>query len=337
MPTPTTWPSAKQVLGLAVETTQGTPVTTLAATCPVLEFQPEDKFVQLKDEALRGSMAKQYGQIQGPKSVDFSVSGPVYMDWLPFFIRNILGDNTTTGAGPYTHAMSLLNSSTAQPSSLTLVDWQGMTATSFARVYSGCCLSELTIKGNPESTLLEWSAKGTGWESSDYPTAPPSFSPSTDAPFAAWRTQIGVGGPASGGTISRVIRAWEVTITRALKPIYTAQNAQTPYIIQRGPIEVSANLNIAAPSDETYLDYLLNNTQQQLQILVDNGGATTAQRRLTMNMNLAAFDTTKINRSEEAAGYDSTIVGLANTTDAGASGGYSPIKVTSINNTASGY
>jgi hypothetical protein len=334
MPTPTTWPSAKQVLGVAVETTQGTPVTTLLATCPVASFEPKDRFNWLTDGALRGSMVSEYGMVQGPKFVEFSGGGPVFCDWLPIFVRNILGDLTTTGAGPYTHAVSTLNSGTAQPSSLTLIDWQGPTATTFSRVYTGCQLSELVIKGNPESTFLEWSFKGQGWASSDYPTSPPSFSPSTDAPFAAWRTGIGLGGTFAGAPNS-TIREWEVTITRAQKPIWTSQNAQTPYIIQRGAVTVAGNARFAAPADETALDYMLNNSQPQMQILTDNGGATTAHRRVTLDMLLAAFDTVETDRSEEIVSYASTFKAMANTTNAGASLGYSPIKATIINNTAS--
>lgn len=335
MPTPTTYPSAKQVLGLAVETTQGTAVTTLAATCPVKAFEPEDKFVMLVDDALRGSMVDSYGEIQGPKNVEFAVNGPVFCDWLPFFVKNILGDNTTTGAGPYTHAMSVLNTGTAQPSSLTLVDGGQLAATALARTYSGCCLSELTIKGNPESTLLEWSAKGLGWASADAPGAP-TWAPSADAPMAAWRTGIGVGGT-FGAMPNATIRNFEVTITRALKVEWTSQNSQNPYIIQRGVVGVTGNFYVSVPSDETMLDYWLNNTQPQLQFLIDNGQASTAQRRVTIDMLLGSFQSTKINRSEEAIGYDVTFKGVANTTNAGASLGYSPIKVTTINNTASGY
>lgn len=336
MPTPTTWPSAKQLTGVAVETTQGTAVTTLAASCPVKEFTPKDKFVPLKDDALRGSMVEQYGLIQGPKNIEFSMSGPVFADWLPFFVRNILGDLTTTGAGPYTHAISTLNSGTAQPSSLTIVDWQGPTPTSLARVYSGCCLSELTIKGNPESTLLEWSAKGLGWSSSAFPTAPPTFTLSSDAPFAAWRTGIGVSGTFAAQPVY-TIRNWEVTIKRQLKPEWTSQNLQTPYIIQRGAVSVEGSFYVSVPSDETFLNFWLNNTQPQFQFLIDNGGLTTAQRRLTLDIQSTAFASTEINRSEEAVGYDCSFSANGNTTNAGASGGYSPIKVTTINNTASGY
>lgn len=334
MPTPTTYPSAKQVLGLAVETTQGTAVTTLAATCPVAEFKPVDKFVMLEDNALRGSMARPYGIVQGPRSSEVSGSGPVFTDWLPFFLRNILGDLVTTGAGPYTHAISTLNSGTAQPSSLTLIDWQGPTPTTQSRVYNGVCLSELTLKGNPESTLLEWGFKGMGWSSSAFPTSPPSFSPGTEAPMAAWRTGIGLGGTYAGAP-NLTIREWEVTITRALKVEWTSQNAQVPYIIQRGEVTVAGSLHYSVPSDETALNYYLNNTQPQLQILADNGQASTAQRRLTIDIQASAFDGTEVDRSEEAVGYQATFKAVANTTNVGASGGYSSIKTTVINNTSS--
>src|SRR6188474_2316340 len=126
MPTPTTWPSAKAVLGLAVETTQGTPVTTVAATLPVDSFEPEDKPVALYDNALRGSMTERYGMIQGPIITEFSGSGPAFFNVLPYLTRNILGALASTGpvSSAYTHVASLLNSGTGQPDSLTFTQWQ---------------------------------------------------------------------------------------------------------------------------------------------------------------------------------------------------------------------
>jgi hypothetical protein len=339
MPTPTTYPSAKAVVGLAVETTQGTANTTLAATLLLDEpLDVEDKYVWLPDNGMRGSMTDRYNTIQGPVHVELSGKGACFMDTLPFLLVNILGERVTTGAGPYVHTIGLLNSGTGQPSSLTVVDWQGLTGTSFARTYSGVCLSELVLKGNPESTLVEFSFKALGWLSADYPTSPPTFSPSTDAPIAAWRTAVGVAGPASGGTLYKLMRDWQWTISRELKPIYTSQNLQTPWIIQRGKLTAAGSAYIAAPSDETVLDYLLNNTSPQLQHLVDNGGVTTASRKLQIDAQSNAFNQVKINRSEEAVGYDTAWDCNANTTNASAtSGGYAPVKVVVTNNTASGY
>jgi hypothetical protein len=335
MPTPTTYPSAKQFLNAAKETTQGTAVTTGMTTMPVTEFKPKDDPVWLRDQALRGSMVETYGLIQGPQKSSYTMNGAVFLDWLPMHLLNLMGDITTTGAGPtYTHAISTLNSGTAQPPSDTFVDWQGLTATSNARTYPGCCHSELTLKGNPESSLIEWSAKGMGYWSSAFPTAPPTSSPSTDSPIAAWRVALGFGGPASGGTQSLVVREWEVTTTRKISVQHTSQNSQAPYIIQRGPVATTFKFFVAKPSDETFLNYMRNNTQPVFQLLVSNGLAAGAARSLQIDMQALGVDMTEINRSDLAVGYDVSGEAIANTTNAGASGGSSPVKYTVINATA---
>lgn len=338
MPTPTVYPSAKAAAGVAVEATQGTANTTLAATLLLDEpLEVEDKFVPLRDNGMRNAMTEGYNTVQGPQHVELSGKGACFMDTLPYLVNNLFGDKTTTGAGPYVHAMSTLNTGTGQPTSLTLIDWQGLTATSLARTYAGVCLTELVLKGNPESTLVEFSFKALGWASAAFPTAPPAFTISADAPIAAWRTAVGVAGPASAGTLYKLMRDWTITFTREGKAIWTSQNVQVPFTIQRGKLTVAGSAYIATPSDETVLGYLLNNTCPQLQFVVDNGGLTTASRKLQIDMQSCAFNQVKINRSDVAIGYDTAWDCNANTTNAGASGGYSQAKVTVTNNTATGY
>src|SRR6267378_193476 len=92
----TTFTSNRQFLGIATEVTQGTGVAP-AATIPFTKFDPEDKPVWLDDKALRGSMAELYGKIQGVIKTDFSLSGPVYGDTLPYLLANIFGENSATG------------------------------------------------------------------------------------------------------------------------------------------------------------------------------------------------------------------------------------------------
>lgn len=339
MPTPTTYPSAKSVVALAVETTQGTANTTPAATLLLDDpLDVEDKPVQIPNNGMYGSMTDRYGTIQGPMHTVLSGKGHCHLDTLPYLINNIFGDVVTSGpvTSQYTHAFSLLNSGTAQPGSLTVIDWQGLTGTSFARMYAGFCLSELVIKGNPESTLIDFSFKGLAYPSADYPTAPPVFSPSTDAPLGAWRVAMGLAGPASGGTLYRLQRDWTVTMTREARAQFTSQNSQAPYVIQRGKLLISGSAYISVPSDETVLDYLLNNTRPQIQYLADNGGAAAAKRSLQIDVLTAAFESVKINRSEETIGYDVTWNADANTTNAGASGGFSPGKITVVNATVGG-
>jgi len=335
MPTPTVYPSAKQFVGLAKETTQGTAVTPAVATLALDKFEPEDKYTQLDDTSFRGSMANLAGEVQGVGIVEWSMEGPAFFDTLPYLINNILGDYTGSGTNPVSHAVSLLNSGTGQPGSLTLIDWQGPpSASNFARIYAGSCLSELTLKGNAESSLIMLSAKGMSWPSTVAGSAP-SPNTSADTPQAAWRTKMGLAGPASGGTQVNTIGEWEVTIKRALKAQYTLQGSQNPYVIFRGPVDVEGKLMFTVPADESNsILYLVNNTQPQLQVVVDNGLTLANNRNLQVDLALAAYQTTKINRGAEAVGYDTEFKGVMNSTNAGASGGLSPIKVTVKNATA---
>lgn len=238
---------------------------------------------------------------------------------------------------PYQTTFALLNSGNGQPNSMTLVDWQGPTASVAARAYPGACLSELTLKGSAESSLVMFDAKGLAWPSAAA-SAEPTSSPSTALPQAAWRTTAGLAGPASGGTQVLTVGDWAVTIRRELQPIWTAQNSQNPYFIQRGKLTCSGTLNFTAVNNETPLTYLISNTQPQLQLVVSNGLSGANLLSLQVDAQAAAWNTSKINRSKAAVGYDTTWDGIANTTNAGYSGGYSPIMLT-INNAiaANGY
>jgi hypothetical protein len=280
-------------------------------------------------------MVKTYGIIQGPISTGFDMAGPCFMDGLPYLLSNIFGDETATGTGPTTHAFSVLNTGTAQPKTLTIVHYQGMPVTTHARSYSGCALSDLTITGNSESSLIMYQAKGLGWQSLDVPTTPPVFAPTVVQPQAAWRYGVGMGGTVVGAP-NKTIRDFSLTISRELRVENTLQNLQTPYIIQRGAVTVTGQFTVAVPSDETFLNYLLNNTQPQLQI-AGSIGATTTLYGLQIDSLLAAMQDVTIKTDEVALGYTATFECVANTTNAGASGGYSPIKVTVSNQTAGAY
>jgi hypothetical protein len=338
MPTPVVYPSAKQFIGLAKEVTQGTAVTPITATVPVMQFTPSPKWQWLDDMTFRGSMSGLAGEVQGVGWEEWAIAdSPAFFDTLPYFLNNILGDVTDSGATPFVHAFSTLNSGVGQPGSLTLVDWQGpASATNFARVYPGACVSELTLKGNAESSLVMWSAKGLAWPSSVI-GSPPTAATSADTPFGAWRTLVGLAGPASGGSQVKTVGEWEITLTRELKAKFTLQGVQTPFIIYRGELNAAGKLNFTVPADEaSSVTYLTSNTQPQLQLTVDNGLTLANNRNLQIDCQLAAYQTADINRGSEAVGFDTTFKAVMNSTNAGTSGGLSPVKITVKNNTAAG-
>ncbi|MDX3126013.1 hypothetical protein [Streptomyces scabiei] len=229
-------------------------------------------------------------------------------------------------AGPFTYAWSLLNSGGGQPPSHTLTHYLGPTATSGARQYPGFCLSQFNCAFNAESELFQWTGQGTSWPSV-IAGAAPTANPTTILPTASWRTKVGIGGPAAGGTLVQTVTDGEVNLTRELLPVFTASGVRTPYVIQRGGLSVAGKLNFLAVSDESVLLYMLNNTQPQVQIVCDNGLAGAAQIVVQIDMQSAVFTQADPDASKAAVGYQASFEALFNTTNAGGSGATSPIKV----------
>lgn len=237
--------------------------------------------------------------------------------------------------GPYTYAWSLLNSGGGQPIAHTLTHYLGPTATTQARAYAGYSLTELDLTFNAESELYTWAGKGVSWPSTPA-AALPTANGTAIKPIASWQTLVGIGGPASGGTLVSTVSDGEVDIMREAVPIYTANGVQTPYIIQRGQLNVTGKLNFTAVSDESALLYMMNNTQPAVQIVTSNGLSGVNLISITIDMAQCAFVTSDPDTSKTAVGYQTTFEPVFNTTNAGGSGGQSPIKVTVVCNVPPG-
>jgi hypothetical protein len=247
----------------------------------------------------------------------------------------------TNTAAPYTHVNALLNGSVgaangpAQGPTHCITDRQGLTANGAAQ-YAYCCISEVTITGNAEK-LLDWSAKGVCFVRSAAAAAVGFTGVSSVQPYPSWRSVVGVGGPASGGTQRKEIAEWALTLTRALKPYNTNQGAQNPYVIGRGKQAVAGKMTVLPAIDESYLIALLANTQPQLQFLASNGLGGANSASVQADLLLAAYQTADLQEGSELFGYEvpfdaaHTNASSGGITTTGASGGKSAIKVTVIN------
>lgn len=331
------WVSAvtpqKAFLNLAPETTPGTAATTGFLTVPITKPNIDDVQKFLDDPSIRGSMAERYGRYAGVRSSSVSFGGPFYPDIAGLLLQNILGDRTSTGAAdPYTHAFSLYNGVTGQPKTHTAVYYSGVTPTVGARVFAGLCLSELKISWDAESKLVSYTAKGIGI-SSVIAGATPTAAPSSVPPIASWRAQMGIGGPASGGTLDPTCTTFELTLKRKVDAIYGLALSQDPIVIQRGTLAVDGKAKFVA-RDEVPLTNMLNNTQGQVQIDLQNGIVGAGQRGMLVNFAQASWENAKLDEGKQATMWDVGIDGIANATDAGATGGLSPVKITVINGTA---
>lgn len=239
---------------------------------------------------------------------------------------------------PFNSKFSLYNGGNGQPVTHTLTHFQGTPTGSGARQYTSACLSELTLKWNAETALFTYDAKGTAWPS-NIAAAPPTAAPSTVPPIASWRALLGVAGPASSTTLVATATDGEISIKRKLDAMYTAQNSQNPFIIQRGELDCSGKLKFiavlnafggASSAEQPYL-YMLNNTQPQIQLVLDNGVAGAGKITHTINTQQAAVTAAKFDGGKSAIMYDTEFTAIPTVTDAGFSGGISPLLYTLAN------
>jgi hypothetical protein len=336
--TPTTYAPVNTFGGFAKDSYQGagTPMTmTLGTTKPV---EWNDNPTWLEDKSLRGVMTDGpfytgqgvlIGELTFPES-------PIYLDSFGFPLGNILGDLTTTGgAAPYTNAFALLNSATGQGTTHTFEQYYGPTTTSGARLFTGLVFSEVVITWDVAKKWLSWSGKAACWASTAA-ASKPTDAQSAVLPIPSWRFAMGIGGPASGGTQVNTCKSGKITLTREVSPEYAGMNSQNPYIMQRGALRAKADDLVFITGDESIYNDMINNSRPQTQFLFSNGLSGASQGAVQIDAQQTSFRKTPPDYSGKLITWKTATVFEGNTTNAGTSGGDSPVKVTLTNAIASG-
>jgi hypothetical protein len=310
--------SVRSYIGIAKEVTKGTAV---AATdfIPVAKdaLKPQDIIDPLYDTGLRGSNVLNYNYIQGRTRSTFDFGGAVFADTIGYALAGIMGSVVTTGASaPFTHTISLLNSTTAgadaQPISYTLTDFYAVNV----RQYPGCQFSDFSLKFNADG-MLEYDTKSTGWQSSTIADPTPSFS--TLLPTAVWRGTVSIGGSAVSTAMTG-----NIDMTRPVTPVYGISNTQNPYNIFLGPLEVTGKITFIMETDAE-LTRFLTNTQPAI-VLNWNYGTGANEVQVQATITKGAYTAAVIERGEDFVQVTIDLNAQSNTTDAGTSGGFSPIK-----------
>jgi hypothetical protein len=287
--------SVRSYLGIAKEATRGTAVAP-TDFIPVMKdsLKPVDIVDPLYDTGLRGSNALNYNYIPGRTRSTVDFGGAVFADTVGYGIAGLLGSVATTGASaPFTHTISLFNSLASggdvQPISYTLTDFYAVDV----RSYPGCQFSDFSLKFNADG-MLEYDTKTTGWASEVVSDPTPTFS--TVLPTPVWR-----------GTA-----------------IYGISNTQDPYQVFLGPLEVTGKITFVMEDDSELLNFL-NNTQPAL-VFNWNYGTGASEVQIQATLTKGAYTTGVIERGEDFVQVSVDFNAQANTTDDGASGGFSPIK-----------
>lgn len=310
--------SVRSYIGIAKEVTKGTPV---AATdfIPVMKdsLKPQDIIDPLYDQGLRGSNVLNYNYVQGRTRSTFDFGGAVFADTIGYSIAGLLGEvDTTGGSAPYTHEITLLNSLTTgtdtQPISYTMTDFYAVDV----RQYPGCQFSDFSLKFNADG-MLEYDTKTTGFQSVTTSDPTPSFS--TLLPTPVWRGTVSIGGSAVSTSMTG-----NIDMKRPVTPIYGISNTQDPYQVFLGALEVTGKITFVMVNDSQLLNFL-NNTQPALVFNWNYGtGANEVQIQATLSK--GAYTAAVIERGDDFVKVTVDINAMSTTTDAGASGGYAPIK-----------
>jgi hypothetical protein len=320
--------SVRSYLGIAKEVTKGT-VVAPTDFIPVAKdnLKPVDLVDPLYDTGLRGSNVVNYNYIQGRSRSTFDFGGAVFADTIGYSIAGLLGSVATTGASaPYTHTISLKNSLTSeadvQPLSYTLTDFYAVDV----RSYPGCQFSDFSLKFNADG-MLEYDAKTTGWASTTVADPTPTFS--TVLPTPVWRGTVSI----AGASVATAMEG-NIDMTRAATPIYGISNTQNPYQIFLGPLEVTGSIKFVMDNDTELLRFL-NNTQPAIVLNWSYGtGAALVQIQATITK--GAYTAAVIERGDDFVSVTIELNGQGNTTDAGSTGGFAPIKWVLQNAKASG-
>ena len=320
--------SVRSYLGIAKEATKGTAVAP-TDFIPVSKdsLKPVDIVDPLFDTGLRGSNVLNYNYIPGRTRSTVDYGGAVFADTVGYAIAGLLGSVATTGvSAPYTHTISLFNSLTSdvdvQPISYTLTDFYAVDV----RSYPGCQFSDFSLKFNADG-MLEYDTKTTGWASEVVSDPTPTFS--TVLPTPVWRGTVSIGGSPVTTAMSG-----NIDMKRPATPIYGISNTQDPYQVFLGPLEVTGKITFVMENDSQLLNFL-NNSQPAI-VLNWAYGAGAAAVQIQATITKGAYTAGVIERGEDFVQVTIDLNGQSNTTDAGSSGGYSPIKWVLQNAKASG-
>lgn len=230
-------------------------------------------------------------------------------------------------AAGYTHVFSLLNTGTGQPPTHTLTDYTGITPSVGARAYPCACVAQIDISGNAEQ-LLEFKVSGEAFLSAAAGTTP-ALSTSFVIPVPNWQSTVTI-----AGTPTYNIGEWSITLSRQLQIYWTAQNAQTPYIIARGGLGAKGAFTFSVAINENPLTSILTQNYQTVVIAISNGLAGANLLSMTFQASKVQFIKARPERNAVLIGFSNEWEAVANTTDVGGSGGLSPCKVTLQNNLA---
>lgn len=291
--------------------------TTAAATdyLPFTGLTPYDEVVWLDDLGIRGSRAITYDQVEGPRYGRFEFAGDVFADTIGWPLFSILNDVTYSAGTPNTFAGSVKNTGNGQPTGLEYID----NNSTVARAYAGVVHEEIGFTFNADGKMT-YNTKAVGYVSG--PIAAPTASYSALEVIPAWGINCQIGGSANV-----LVQEGSLTIKPAsVDPINTLDGSQDPYSFFAAGVEADGKM-LFVYEDDTQITNYLTNAKPSLDFTFTRGTGATLEQ-VQFHMSSCGYRTGKPLRSKSYVEVEVDFKALANTSDAGASGGRSPLKAT---------
>jgi hypothetical protein len=291
--------------------------TTIAATdyIPYTTITPYDEIKWLEDTGIRGSRVALYDQVEGPRMGMFDISGDVFCDTIGWPLFGVLNDQGYTVGPPQIFTGAVLNSGNGQPTPIMYID----NNSTVCRAYAGAVHSEIALAFNADGKIT-YTAKATGYVSGPITAPTASYSALEVAP--AWAITATI-----GGTANVLVQEGSITIKpSSVDAINTLDGSQDPYGFFANAVEADGKM-LFVYEDDTQLYNYLNNSKPSLDFLFSRGAGATLEA-LQLHMTSCGYTTGKPVRTKSFVELEVEFKALGNTTDAGASGGRSPIKAT---------
>lgn len=315
-------PTVLGFVSVAKESTRGTYAAPVDYV-PFTKFDVEDTTTWFSDDALRGSMVKAYDKVAGPQWAKISMQGPVYADTFGYPLMGILGDCVTTGSSaPYTHVGAVKNSADGQPTTQSWTDFNSVDT----RGYTSVSWYDLGVTWDGEKAL-DWT--GTAQAYASAVQTKPTSAPSTVRMYPGW-----LGAVTLGGSSSQVLISADIKFKRAGDPIHTSDGTQPPLEIFVAEMDCTGKIVVVADLNTQLTNYLTSPQQSLVVNFTSGTGATLTQVKFQFSK--FNYDLAKPVRGKKWMEYEIDFEALGNTTDVGASGGYSLCKATLQNAKVSG-
>ena len=250
----------------------------------------------------------------------------------PTRFSHLTGVAVTNTTANYTHVFSLLNpasstgNTSAQPPTYTWLhrNFIAGSGNHNADQYSYTRVTDLNLTAKKDG-WVSWDGKAVAYlrtyPSSDYP---PSFTTIKANP--SWKSVISL-----ASTTNYTVSEIKIGLQREMDIVTTADGSQNPYVIAAGPVTASFDMAFDAQSDESQLTNMLSNTQPTLSYSISNGLSTPNTVSMTIAAQLAGYKNAPLSPVKSLWGYKVSGDLIANTTNSGNSGGYSPVQITLVN------